>query len=114
MHTISYMAFLSARICAGVTSCMTLAFISIALVLATNSLLLASATWGEGGRPVVRGRRNAAREAVKVWWRRGGGGEGAYTPRVRARAATVEAILMEVMVKRPTFFFSATVTSSVL
>ena len=66
MHTISYMAFLSARICAGVTSCMTLAFISIALVLATNSLLLASATWGEGGRPVVRGRRNAAREAVKV------------------------------------------------
>ena len=66
LHTISYMAFLSARICAGVTSCMTLAFISIALVLATNSLLLASATWGEGGRPVVRGRRNAAREAVKV------------------------------------------------
>ena len=44
LHTISYMAFLSARICAGVTPCMTLAFISIALVLASNSLLLASVT----------------------------------------------------------------------
>jgi hypothetical protein len=44
LHTISYMAFLSARICAGVTPCMTLAFISIALVLASNSFFLASVT----------------------------------------------------------------------